>query len=127
VGLGFVVVEAACNGTQNLDDRLQAGERGHWPFGDQPLGSDHLWRGRFSRRFVHARSRLYYSNYGSRVDLQGWGEHVFTTGFTNFSILKAPTVYGEFSGTSSGRPWWPACVLVNPPTRPAAHVLSPAE
>jgi serine protease len=50
--------------------------------------------------------RLFFSSFGSRVDVQGWGEQVATTGggdaFDGGSRRKEYT--GQFSGTSSASP-----------------------
>lgn len=52
------------------------------------------------------RSRLYFSNYGSRVDLQGWGERVMTTGYGGYYNSEGINYYytNSFSGTSSASP-----------------------
>ena len=108
VGNNVVVVEAAGNGSQNLDDAIYStGNGGHWPFlpandsgaiivgaGASPGGSD------------VDRSRLYFSNYGSTVDLQGWGENVYTTGYGGLYGAEGANLYytASFSGTSSASP-----------------------
>ena len=89
---GVIVVEAAGNGAENLDDAIYdtpaAGFPATWrnPFNPnnpssrrsssapaprrrEPTGSDH----------GPDRSRLDFSNYGARVDAQGWGREVTTT------------------------------------------------
>lgn len=54
-----------------------------------------------------ARSRLSFSSYGSRVDLQGWGQNVYTTGYgglyTN-GTNENEDYTATFSGTSSASP-----------------------
>ena len=48
------------------------------------------------------RSRLGFSNYGSRLDVQGWGELVVTTGYGDFYNAEGTNLfYTNFSGTSS--------------------------
>jgi hypothetical protein len=108
VGNGVVVVEAAGNGSQNLDAAIYStGNGGHWPFlpandsgaiivgaGASPGGSD------------TDRSRLSYSNYGSTLDLQGWGENVYTTGYGSLYSAEGKNKWytATFSGTSSASP-----------------------
>ena len=105
VASGFVVVEAAGNGGVDLDqdgcdDKFDRSVRDSGAIivgaGGPPGGSD--------------RQRLSFSSYGSRVDLQGWGSGVTTTGYggryvnpddtTNFDFWYT----GTFNGTSSASP-----------------------
>ena len=73
---GINVVEAVGNGGENLDD----------PVYDQrfsPSVRDSgaiLVGGGASALQDDARSRIWWSNYGERVDVQGWGEDIVTTG-----------------------------------------------
>jgi len=108
VGNGVVVVEAAGNGSQNLDDPVYStGNGGHWPFlpandsgaiivgaGASPGGSD------------TDRSRLSFSNYGSTLDLQGWGENIVTTGYGSYYSTDGKDLWytATFGGTSSASP-----------------------
>ncbi|MFO0972357.1 MAG: S8 family serine peptidase [Phycisphaerae bacterium] len=108
VGNGIVVVEAGGNGSQNLDAAVYStGNGGHWPFlaandsgalivgaGAVPGGSD------------VDRSRLGFSNYGSTVDLQGWGEKVYSTGYGDAYAAEGKNNWftAVFSGTSSASP-----------------------
>ena len=52
---------------------------------------------------VQARSAEYDSNYGFRVDLQGWGDSVVTTGYGNLYNLNGPDWFYtfDFPNTSS--------------------------
>lgn len=105
VGNGVIVVEAAGNGSQNLD--APEYNAGHAPFlpandsgaiivgaGAAPSGSD------------VDRSRLDFSCYGVTVDLQGWGESVMTTGYGFFYDLEGVDLWyrSSFGGTSSASP-----------------------
>jgi serine protease len=95
--LGIVVVEAAGNGAVNLDDPLCL------------LRFDRTVRD--SRAIIvgaghpSIKSRLSFSTYGSRVDVQGWGQEVTTTGYGNAfypATDAARQLYTHgFSGTSS--------------------------
>jgi subtilisin family serine protease len=114
---GIIVVEAAGNGAQNLDD----------PFYDQPHPSfPDGWKNPFrgaansgaivvgagappSGQFGPDRSRLDFSNYGSRIDCQGWGRGVVTTGYGDLyggsdDAFRTVAYTAEFSGTSSASP-----------------------
>lgn len=117
VGNGVTVVAAAGNGSQNLDDPVY--NQGHAPF---LAGNDSgaIIVGAGAAPAAHGgsdtdRSRLWYSNYGSRVNVQGWGERVTTTGYgTLFNSEGENRWYTmTFSGTSSASPIVAgACVLL---------------
>jgi hypothetical protein len=115
VSRGIVVVEAAGNGFQNLDDPIydtpQPGFPDWWrnPFRRGELDSGAVVVGAGappSGNFGPDRSRLDFSNYGACVDAQGWGREVVSTGYGD--LQSGPTVdvwYTErFSGTSSASP-----------------------
>lgn len=116
---GVIVVEAAGNGSQDLDAAV---------YNTRPVGFPASWRNPFNpanptsgavvvgagapppgthgRNHGPDRSRLGFSNYGRRVDCQGWGREVTTTGYgdlqggTNEDLWYTDT----FSGTSSASP-----------------------
>lgn len=101
VDSGIVVVEAGGNGSVDLDAYataegehiLQVGGSGYRDSGAILVGA--------AGAQVH--SRLYFSNYGSRVDCYGWGESVTTTGDGwNSTLTTDYTDY--FGGTSSASP-----------------------
>lgn len=124
VSRGVIVVEAAGNGAENLDDALY----------DQPgPGFPASWRNPFDaanpssqavvvgagapppgthgRDHGPDRSRLAFSNFGSRVDAQGWGREVTTTGGRGYNPGDLQGGSDEtlwytdtFSGTSSASP-----------------------
>ena len=50
------------------------------------------------------RSRLQFSNYGRRVDIQGWGCSVVTTGYGDFGSGQNMEYTTQFNGTSSATP-----------------------
>lgn len=59
-------------------------------------------------------ARLAFSTYGSRVDMQGWGTGVFTTGYGFSYSAEGPTrtFWNNFNGTSSATPIVAgACIL----------------
>lgn len=116
---GVIVIEAAGNGAENLDDTLY----------DQPgSGFPSNWRNPFrgaadsnavvvgagapppethGRSHGPDRSRLDFSNFGSRVDCQGWGREVTTTGYGEFFGAQLDEDFwftDVFSGTSSASP-----------------------
>ncbi len=119
VNRGVIVVEAAGNGNNNLDDPVYntplAGFPADWrnPFnralrdsGSVLVGAGAPPPGTHGRDHGPDRSRLGFSNYGSAVDAQGWGREVTTTGYgdlqggTNEDLWYSDT----FSGTSSASP-----------------------
>jgi hypothetical protein len=86
--LGVIVVEAAGNGAENLDDGLYdspgPGFPASWqnPFRRGPADSKAILVGAGAPPGgpLVDRSRLSFSNYGQAVDAQGWGDAVVTTG-----------------------------------------------
>ncbi|MGW0790404.1 S8 family peptidase [Streptomyces sp. NPDC002911] len=115
---GVVVVEAAGNGAENLDD----------PVYDRSPSFPLWWTNPFRRNLLDSgavivgagapppgthsadwgpdRSRLDFSNFGSCVDAQGWGREVTTTGYGDLQAGGNPDFWytDRFSGTSSASP-----------------------
>jgi hypothetical protein len=102
---GIVVVEAAGNGYENLDDAIYE-SRFNRSFRDSRailVGAGAPPNGLYGPD----RTRIYFSNFGSRVDLQGWGKSVVTTGYGGLfnGDLDQDQFYTEtFSGTSAATP-----------------------
>lgn len=103
--LGIIVVAAAGNGNQNLD---------------APEYSEYMSRGNSGAIIVGAGSptsthyKLYFSTYGARVNLQGWGSGVLSSGYGDYAKIGGDfnQQYTEFSGTSSATPIVASCVAV---------------
>jgi hypothetical protein len=119
VNRGICVIEAAGNGAENLDDPIyntpRPGFPSDWrnPFnrsqrdsGAVIVGAGAPPPGTNGRNHGPDRSRLGFSNYGSAVDVQGWGREVVTTGYGDLQGgSNANLHYTErFSGTSSASP-----------------------
>lgn len=117
---GIIVVEAAGNGAENLDDAIYsirpAGFPAAWtnPFNRSNrdskaivVGAGAPPPGTHGRDHGPDRSRLDFSNYGALVDAQGWGREVTTCGYGD---LQGPAgqenlwYTDTFSGTSSASP-----------------------
>jgi len=101
----IIVVEAAGNGSQNLDDSLYDPSPGTEPqrrdSGAIMVGAGAPPNGLFGPD----RSRLDFSNYSRRVDCQGWGRSVVTLGYGDLRNGPPQQQYtAEFSGTSSASP-----------------------
>lgn len=116
---GIIVVEAAGNGSQNLDDAI---------YNTRPAGFPISWRNPFNpanpssgavivgagapppgthgKNHGPDRSRLGFSNYGARVDCQGYGREVTSTGYGDLQggPNKDEWYTDTFSGTSSASP-----------------------
>jgi hypothetical protein len=92
---GRIVVEAVGNGSLNLDAPACNGK-----FDRNTRDSGAIMVGAGSST---NRSRLNFSNFGSRVDLQGWGQSVVTTGYNDPLNANDPKQFytAGFSGTSS--------------------------
>lgn len=107
VAKGVVVVEAAGNGSQNLDDPLYStGNDGHYPFlAANDSGAIMVGAGA-PPSFPNPRSRLDFSNYGETVDAQGWGFTVVTSGYGDLYSGEGKNNWftANFSGTSSASP-----------------------
>lgn len=99
---GIIVVEAAGNGEMNLDN-----SRYNDKFDRLVRNSGALFVGGADST---SRGAKCWSNYGSRLDLQGWGENVMTTGYGSSSTFKINGAddnqwyTNSFSGTSSATP-----------------------
>jgi len=119
VARGVLVVEAAGNGFQNLDDPIydqpQAGFPDSWsnPFrrggrdsGAILVGAGAPPPGTHGRDHGPDRSRLAFSNYGRAVDAQGWGREVTTCGYGDLQGGRSRDLWytDRFSGTSSASP-----------------------
>ena len=103
VAQGFVVVEAAGNGGVNLD---QAACSGVFDRTLQDSGAIIVGAGQ-SPSSGADRQREGFSSFGSRIDLQGWGSGVVTTGYGDlYTASDRPAdpglwYTGKFNGTSS--------------------------
>ncbi len=108
VGNGRIVIEAAGNGSQNLDDAIYStGNGGHYPFlSANNSGAILVGAGASQNGSSVERSRLSFSNYGSRLDLQGIGENIMTTGYGNYYTSGGADYdyINNFNGTSSASP-----------------------
>jgi len=105
---GKILIEAAGNGNSNLDDSLYGGR-----FNPKLRHSGAIMVGAGappSGNYGPDRCRLDFSNYGERVDVQGWGREVMTTGVCVFDTLFFPNedprqgYTAKFAGTSSATP-----------------------
>jgi hypothetical protein len=118
-GRGVIVIEAAGNGAQNLDDPIYdtpaPGFPATWrnPFRRSPndsgailVGAGAPPPGTHGHDWGPDRSRLDFSNYGAAVDAQGWGREVTTTGYGDLQGGTNEDLFytDQFSGTSSASP-----------------------
>ncbi len=100
---GIIVVEAAGNGAQNLNNSTLFGAP--FPGGRPSSGAIIVGAGGAPSCSLTPRSRLSLSTYGARVDLQGWGECVTTTGYGDAFGATPNNLYTNFfGGTSSASP-----------------------
>ena len=116
VNKGIVVVEAAGNGNQNFDAAKYNNTGLQKDCGAIVVGagvppSNRVDFNGFGSGFPGytqlgtPRSRIFFSNYGKVVNVQGWGWHVSTTGYGD-AAGKVPNEHYtfRFSGTSSASP-----------------------
>lgn len=95
---GITVVAAAGNGAQNLDSAPYADYRAWGDSGAIIVGAG---------TSTTAHSALSFSTYGARVNVQGWGERVFTLGYGDFARYagdRRQAYTATFGGTSSASP-----------------------
>lgn len=104
---GIVIVAAAGNGRENLDSIFYNEYRNRGDSGAIIVGAgtpdlDH--------------DRISFSTYGSRVDLQGWGYGVYSSGYYYGNVTlfgnDINQSYGNFSGTSSATSMIASCAIV---------------
>lgn len=96
---GTIVVEAGGNGATNLDDPVYEGRFNRWvrDSGAILVGASES----------NARTPACFTNYGSRVDMHGWGWNVATLGYGqlfNPNGDEDQWYTSSFSGTSSASP-----------------------
>ncbi|MCD2441446.1 S8 family serine peptidase [Agromyces sp. SYSU K20354] len=102
VDAGIVVVEAAGNGGNDLDDWTDAQGRHLLRIGDPDYrDSGAIMVG--AATSTHPHSRLGFSNHGSRIDCFAWGQNVDTTG-DGWTGTSTTQYTGVFGGTSSASP-----------------------
>lgn len=99
---GIVVVEAAGNGANDLDNYMDGAgknilDRGSADFQD----SGAIMVGAASSAAPH--TRLGFSNFGSRIDCYGWGQNIDTTG-DGWTGMATDTYTSNFGGTSGASP-----------------------
>jgi hypothetical protein len=116
---GVIVIEAAGNGAENLDDPIYTNRPVTFPLswrnpfdlanpqsGAIVVGAGAPPPGTHGANHGPDRSRLDFSNYGVRVDVQGWGREVTTTGYGDLQGGSDENLWytNRFSGTSSASP-----------------------
>jgi len=104
--LGIIVIEPAANGSvyfnlsSDLDYFIQGGKKIFNRMGPDFRDSGAIMVAGATASVPH--TRIYNSNYGSRIDCYAWGENVFTAGnFPNSSEGALDKYTEKFSGTSS--------------------------
>jgi len=102
---GIIVVAAAGNGNQNLD---ASGYATYMNKGD----SGAILVGAGTSNLNH--ERIYYSTYGSRINVQAWAQNVISCGYGDYSTIGSDfnQRYTLFSGTSSATPIVASCTAV---------------
>ena len=125
---GVIVIEAAGNGGENLDHPEYGGRLDRTK---RDSGAIMVGAGGPPRDGFVDRKRLDFSNYGKRVDVQGWGRMVATLDYGDLQECDgvADRHYtGRFSGTSSASPIVAgAAVLVQSTARSRGFQLKPIE
>ena len=118
---GIHIVAAAGNGDQNLDHTSYSSYINRGDSGALIVGAG-------SSNTTH--SRLSFSTYGQRVNVQGWGMNVLSAGYGDYALLgnDPNQSYTMFSGTSSATPVVASCVIaLLARAKQSNYNLSPAE
>lgn len=102
---GIIIVAAAGNGAEDLDSDGYASYRNRGNSGAIIVGAG-------NNNVNH--NRLSFSTFGARVDVQGWGTGVFSSGYGDAQQIGGDfnQYYTNFSGTSSATPIVASCVIV---------------
>jgi len=102
--LGITVVQAGCNGSYDLDAYTNLSGKHIF---NRSVAADYRESGAImvgGATSVVPHSRMWFSNFGSRVDVYAWGENV-DTATTDRETGTNNTLYtGLFNGTSSASP-----------------------
>ncbi|MEK4916090.1 putative mucin/carbohydrate-binding domain-containing protein [Bacillus sp. FSL E2-8887] len=99
---GIIIIEAGANGSNDLDNfKDRNGKKILTRNSPDFKDSGAIMVGAGSSTVPH--KRLWFSNYGSRLDVYGWGENVDTTS-ANPSQNTTNLYTSTFSGTSSASP-----------------------
>lgn len=129
---GVVIIEAAGNGNENLDHETY---KRKFDRTKRDSGAIMIGAGGPPRDGFKDREKLDFSNYGSRVDVQGWGRMVATLDYGDLQQCEDGTddwrytdrhYTNQFSGTSSASPIVAgAAVLVQGLAKQRGQVLTP--
>ena len=125
---GVIVVEAGGNGGEDLDAPVY---QGRFDRRVRDSGAILVGAGAPPGVDVPERGRLAFSNYGARVDVQGWGLHVATLDYGDLQGCSQPSrkYTALFAGTSSASPVVAGAVLAiqGAVKRAKGAPLSPAD
>jgi serine protease len=118
---GIICVEAAGNGGSNFDAPEYQGA-----FDLKVRDSGCILVGAGDLR---SHERLYFSNYGSRIDAQGFGGGVYSTGYGDLFNGSSTRKYtAQFSGTSSATPIVAGAIaVVSSIAKAQGRILTPLE
>ncbi|MFC5874389.1 S8 family peptidase [Chryseobacterium arachidis] len=94
---GIIIIAAAGNGNENLDATFYSSYNARGNSGAIIVGAG-------SNTTAHF--KLSFSTYGTRVDVQGWGQNVLAAGYGSWATYDGDInrKYTLFSGTSSATP-----------------------
>lgn len=124
---GVIVIEAAGNGGEDLDHRAY---NGRFDRSRRDSGAIMVGAGGPPRDGFDDRARLDFSNYGGRVDVQGWGRKVATLDYGDLQRCAGADRHytNEFAGTSSASPIVAgAAILLQSYAKQQGRTLKPAE
>ncbi|WP_291120137.1 S8/S53 family peptidase [Flavobacterium sp. UBA6135] len=102
---GIIIVAAAGNGNQNLNSAFYQPYMNRGDSGAIIVGAG---------TSTLAHNKMWYSTHGTRVDVQAWGENVYSTGYGDAITIGGDfnQRYTNFAGTSSATPIVASCAIV---------------
>jgi serine protease len=116
-GIGIIVVEAGGNGSENLDDSDYSPSSGigsHQPFKTSNDSGAFIVGSANSPYTSSPHSSRTSSNYGSTVDLHGWGHDIVTSGYGAYYNDEGKNLWytNNFGGTSGASPMITAAAAI---------------
>ncbi|MFQ5399626.1 MAG: chitobiase/beta-hexosaminidase C-terminal domain-containing protein [Anaerolineae bacterium] len=110
----MIVVEAAGNGSENLDDPFYlTAKPGHTPFTAVNDSGAIIVGSANSAWTTYPRTRAATSTYGSTVDLNGWSMHLIAPGYGDYYNNDGASLsYTLFGGTSGASPMITAAAAI---------------
>ncbi len=120
---GVLCVAAAGNGGSDLDDPVFEGA-----FNLEHRDSGCILVGAAGNTELSRHKKMFFSNYGSRIDAFGYGENILTTGYGDLVAANGSKYTSIFAGTSSATPIVAGVVaMLSSIAKAQGRILTPKE